>query len=77
MLNHEFEILSEEDNTIDIDTNTYMDKIIKVFEDIGMCLDRLSVKMSSTGQGSIDNYVDRYKYDLQAVKQLDKKIKEK
>ena len=58
-----------EDETIDID------KIIKVFEDIEMCLDRLSVKISSAGQGSIDNYLDRYKYDLQAVKKLNKEIK--
>ena len=63
-----------EDETIDID-NINLDKIIKVFEDIEMCLDRLSVKISSAGQGSIDNYLDRYKYDLQAVKQLNKEIK--
>lgn len=73
-LNHTFELI--EDNTIDID-NINLDKIIKVFEDIEMCLDRLSVKISSAGQGSIDNYLDRYKYDLQAVKQLNKELKEK
>lgn len=67
-----FELI--EDETIDID-NINLDKIIKVFEDIEMCLDRLSVKISSAGQGSIDNYLDRYKYDLQAVKQLNKEIK--
>lgn len=70
MLIYTFELT--EDNTIDID-NTNLDKIIKVFEDIEMCLDRLSVKISSAGQGSIDNYLDRYKYDLQEVKQLNKK----
>lgn len=68
----DFELI--EDETIDID-NINLDKIIKVFEDIEMCLDRLSVKISSAGQGSIDNYLDRYKYDLQAVKQLNKEIK--
>lgn len=65
-----------EEDIIDIETIVHMDKIIKVFEDIGMCLKRLSVKISSAGQGSIDNYIDRYDYDLQVVKQLKKEIKE-
>ena len=66
-----FELIEDE---VDID-NINLDKIIKVFEDIEMCLDRLSVKISSAGQGSIDNYLDRYKYDLQELKQLNKEIK--
>lgn len=68
----DFELIEDE---VDID-NTNLDKIIKVFEDIEMCLKRLSVKISSAGQGSIDNYLDRYEYDLQAVKQLNKEVKE-
>lgn len=70
-LNDEIILIEDE---VDID-NINLDKIIKVFEDIEMCLDRLSVKISSAGQGSIDNYLDRYKYDLQAVKQLNEEIK--
>ena len=56
-LNWNVELIEDE---VDID-NINLDKIIKVFEDIEMCLDRLSVKISSAGQGSIDNYLDRYK----------------
>ena len=70
-LNWNVELLEDE---LDKD-NINLDKVIKVFEDIEMCLKRLSVKISSAGQGSIDNYLDRYNYDLQAVKQLNKEIK--
>ena len=67
-LDEDFILIEDE---IDID-NINLDKVIKVFEDIEMCLKRLSVKISSAGQGSIDNYLDRYNYDLQALKQLNK-----